>query len=140
MRFSPISLTSLLIGIGSASIGTTAFAPSATFRTTSSSTSSSSALEMAVSRKDSYSITLLPGDGIGPEITAATKEVLASLCKRYGFEIHLKEALIGGAAIDAKNDPFPLESLEQCRNSDSVLLACIGGYKVRLVHSEKYIL
>jgi len=84
---------------------------------------------MAVSRKDKYSITLLPGDGIGPEITAATKEVLASLCKRCGFHMELTEALIGGAAIDAKNDPFPAESLEQCRNSDSVLLACIGGYK-----------
>lgn len=83
----------------------------------------------AVSKKDSYSVTLLPGDGIGPEITAATKEVLATLCDRFGFEIELKEALIGGSAIDAKNDPFPDESLEQCRNSDSVLLACIGGYK-----------
>jgi len=41
----------------------------------------------------------------------------------------MTEALIGGAAIDAKNDPFPDESLEQCRNSDSVLLSCIGGYK-----------
>eukprot|EP00591_Stephanopyxis_turris_P001073 CAMPEP_0195522790 /NCGR_PEP_ID=MMETSP0794_2-20130614/21299_1 /TAXON_ID=515487 /ORGANISM="Stephanopyxis turris, Strain CCMP 815" /LENGTH=376 /DNA_ID=CAMNT_0040652633 /DNA_START=180 /DNA_END=1310 /DNA_ORIENTATION=+ len=84
---------------------------------------------MAVPKSDSYSITLLPGDGIGPEITAATKEVLGTLCDRYGFKMDLKEALIGGAAIDAKNDPFPDESLEQCRNSDSVLLACIGGYK-----------
>ncbi len=41
-------------------------------------------------------------------------------------------ALIGGAAIDAKNDPFPDETLQQCLASDSVLLACIGGYKVRL--------
>ncbi len=41
----------------------------------------------------------------------------------------MTDALIGGAAIDAKNDPFPDESLEQCRNSDSVLLSCIGGYK-----------
>lgn len=83
----------------------------------------------AVSKKDSYSVTLLPGDGIGPEITAATKEVLTALCERCGFTLDLKEALIGGIAIDEKNDPFPDESLEQCRNSDSVLLACIGGYK-----------
>jgi isocitrate dehydrogenase len=83
----------------------------------------------AVSKKDSYSVTLLPGDGIGPEITEATKVALASLCKKCGFEIELKEALIGGAAIDAKNDPFPQESLDQCLASDSVLLACIGGYK-----------
>jgi len=83
----------------------------------------------AVSKKDSYSVTLLPGDGIGPEITASTKEVLAALCERCGFKIEWKEALIGGAAIDAANDPFPQESLDQCRQSDSVLLACIGGYK-----------
>lgn len=83
----------------------------------------------AVSKKDSYSVTLLPGDGIGPEITAATKVALDALCKKCDFEIELKEALIGGAAIDAKNDPFPQESLDQCLASDSVLLACIGGYK-----------
>lgn len=83
----------------------------------------------AVSKKDSYSVTLLPGDGIGPEITAATKDVLQALATRCGFQIELKEALIGGAAIDAKNDPFPQESLDQCLASDSVLLACIGGYK-----------
>ena len=83
----------------------------------------------AVSKKDTYSVTLLPGDGIGPEITAATKGVLAVLCQRCGFKMELQEALIGGAAIDAKNDPFPQESLDQCLASDSVLLACIGGYK-----------
>mmetsp|Transcript_11435 Transcript_11435/g.27289 ORF Transcript_11435/g.27289 Transcript_11435/m.27289 type:complete len:410 (-) Transcript_11435:1088-2317(-) len=83
----------------------------------------------AVSKKDSYSVTLLPGDGIGPEITAATKVALGALCKKAGFSIELKEALIGGAAIDAAGDPFPAESLAQCQGSDSVLLACIGGYK-----------
>jgi 3-isopropylmalate dehydrogenase len=89
---------------------------------------SSSSLN-AVSKKDSYSVTCMSGDGIGPEITAATKEVLAALCKKCGFEIELKEALIGGVAIDAVNDPFPQESLDQCLASDSVLLACIGGFK-----------
>lgn len=43
--------------------------------------------------------------------------------------MNLNEALIGGCAIDAANDPFPQESLDQCLASDSVLLACIGGYK-----------
>lgn len=83
----------------------------------------------AVSKKDSYTVTLLPGDGIGPEITEATKKVLTAICERSGFTLDLKEALIGGAAIDAANDPFPQESLDQCLASDSVLLACIGGYK-----------
>lgn len=91
----------------------------------------SSFLAQAVSKKDSYSITLLPGDGIGPEITAATKQVLAALCERCGFTLELKEALIGGAAIDSSpaKDPFPQASLDQCLASDSVLLACIGGYQ-----------
>lgn len=106
--------------------GATAFAPAKPSFTRQQSTLN------AVSKKDSYSVTLLPGDGIGPEITEATKEVLAALCKKCGFEIELKEALIGGCAIDEKNDPFPDESLEQCRNSDSILLASIGGYKVRM--------
>lgn len=83
----------------------------------------------AVSRKDSYSVTLLPGDGIGPEITAASKKVIEAVCEKTGFKIEMKEALIGGAAIDAVNDPFPEETLQQCRESDSILLACIGGYK-----------
>mmetsp|Transcript_28675 Transcript_28675/g.34031 ORF Transcript_28675/g.34031 Transcript_28675/m.34031 type:complete len:409 (-) Transcript_28675:170-1396(-) len=116
MKFSPITVLTLLIA------GSSAFAPAPTF--------TASKLNLAaVSRKDSYDITLLPGDGIGPEITEATKSVIGSLCKRCGFEMNMKEALIGGAAIDEKNDPFPDESLQQCLNSDSVLLACIGGYK-----------
>jgi len=116
------TLAALSLFLGVASQCTTAFQPVAT------SASRSSALN-AVSKKDSYSITLLPGDGIGPEITTATKGVLAALCEKRGFTLDLKEALIGGAALDAVNDPFPQESLEQCQASDSVLLACIGGYK-----------
>ena len=114
-----------LVAISGLLTGSAAFAPSSNHPTYRQSTSSLS----AVSRKDSYDVTLLPGDGIGPEITAATKQVLTALCNRCGFEMNLKEALIGGCAIDEAGDPFPEESLEQCRNSDSVLLACIGGYK-----------
>lgn len=105
---------------------TNAFAPSTTsFRTASPLN--------AVAKKDSYDITLLPGDGIGPEIMTACKEVLGALTTRCGFELKMTDALIGGAAIDEKNDPFPDESLEQCLKSDSVLLSCIGGYKVGFV-------
>lgn len=126
---SPISIVilSFVWHIGSWSLGS-AFIPLISCGNQISS-SRSSPLEMAVSRKETYRITVLPGDGIGPEITSATAEVLSSLCKRCGFEMDLKEALIGGAAIDAKNDPFPDETLQQCLASDSVLLACIGGYK-----------
>jgi len=120
MKISGITLSTLIALSSIAS--SCAFMPAPTFQR-------ASAPLNAVSKKDSYSVTLLPGDGIGPEITKATKDVLAALTKRCGFELEWKEALIGGAAIDACNDPFPDESLEQCRNSDSVLLACIGGYK-----------
>lgn len=60
---------------------------------------------------------------------ASCKEVLGALTKRCGFTLEMKEALIGGVAIDEAGDPFPDESLEQCLKSDSVLLSCIGGYK-----------
>jgi 3-isopropylmalate dehydrogenase len=52
-----------------------------------------------------------------------------ALTAKCGFEIEFVPALIGGAAIDTANDPFPGASLQTCRESDSVLLACIGGYK-----------
>jgi 3-isopropylmalate dehydrogenase len=118
------SLTILALTSGTAS----AFAPTGVSFGTSTQSARSSSLN-AVSKKDSYQITLLPGDGIGPEIMSATKGVLAALTKRCNFELHMTEALIGGAAIDAKNDPFPDESFQQCLSSDSVLLSCIGGYK-----------
>lgn len=87
------------------------------------------ALSMAVGAKSEYSITLLPGDGIGPEIMTATVGVLDEVAKKGGFKLQFKEALIGGAALDAKDDPFPDASLQACQSADSVLLACIGGYK-----------
>lgn len=63
---------------------------------------------------------------------SSTKEVLAALQSRCGFALEMTEALIGGAAIDAAGDPFPEESLEMCLKGDSVLLSCIGGYKVNM--------
>jgi len=89
----------------------------------------SSKISMAVSKKDNYLVTLLPGDGIGPEILAATVPVLKTLGDKYKFSINFREADIGGIAIDKHNDPFPDSSLKLCQESDSVLLAAIGGYK-----------
>ncbi|EKX41739.1 hypothetical protein GUITHDRAFT_158188 [Guillardia theta CCMP2712] len=84
---------------------------------------------MAVKKKDSYFVTTLPGDGIGPEIMSATVKVCQAVAAKQGFKIEFKEALIGGAALDACNDPFPDETLKQMKSSDSVLLAAIGGPK-----------
>jgi len=77
--------------------------------------------------KEVNKVTLLAGDGIGPEITAATVAVLEALGKARGFKFEFTNALIGGAALDAVDDPFPAETLSSCQASDSVLLACIGG-------------
>ncbi len=76
-----------------------------------------------------YSITLLPGDGIGPEIMAVTVQVLEAVAKQCDLELQFQEALIGGSAIDATGNPLPPETLEICQKSDAVLLAAIGGYK-----------
>ena len=87
------------------------------------------ALKMSVGKKESYTITLLPGDGIGPEIMAATIPVLKAISEKNNFQLIFQEADIGGIAIDKHNDPFPDSSYNTCLSSDSVLLACIGGYK-----------
>jgi len=69
-------------------------------------------------------IVLLPGDGIGPEITASARAVLERLGK---FE--LEEELVGGAAIDACGEPLPAATLAACKAADAVLLAAVGGPK-----------
>ncbi|AUT02983.1 3-isopropylmalate dehydrogenase [Nostoc sp. CENA543] len=76
-----------------------------------------------------YRITLLPGDGIGPEIMAVAVDVLTVIGKQFDIHFDFQEALLGGAAIDATGEPLPAATLEACRNSDAVLLAAIGGYK-----------
>jgi 3-isopropylmalate dehydrogenase len=77
----------------------------------------------------SYRITLLPGDGIGPEIITVAVDVLKVVGEQLDIGFEFTEALIGGAAIDATGEPLPATTLEVCRNSDAVLLAAIGGYK-----------
>ncbi|UBF29371.1 3-isopropylmalate dehydrogenase [Kovacikia minuta CCNUW1] len=74
-----------------------------------------------------YRITLLPGDGIGPEIMAVAVTVLKTVAEQLDLSFEFQEALMGGAAIDAKGEPLPMETLEVCRNSDAVLLSAIGG-------------
>ncbi len=77
----------------------------------------------------SYRITLLPGDGIGPEIMAVAVEVLTAIAKPFDLSFDFQTALIGGAAIDATGQPLPPETLNQAKQSDAILLAAIGGYK-----------
>ena len=77
----------------------------------------------------SYRITLLPGDGIGPEIMAVAVDVLKAVGRQMDLAFDFEEALIGGAAIDATGEPLPQATLDTCKGSDAVLLAAIGGYK-----------
>lgn len=74
-------------------------------------------------------ITLLPGDGIGPEVTAAAVRVLQKLAAQYGHSFAFKEQLIGGCAIDACGSALSDETIQICQQSDAVLLGAVGGPK-----------
>jgi 3-isopropylmalate dehydrogenase len=74
----------------------------------------------------SHRITLLPGDGIGPEITAVARALLEAVALRHHFSLEFDEQPIGGAAIDATGVPLPETTLAACRASEAVLLAAIG--------------
>jgi len=74
-------------------------------------------------------ITTLPGDGIGPEVTAAGIKALQQIAATYGHKFEFSEQLIGGAAIDARQEPFPADTISSCRESDAILLGAVGGPK-----------
>ena len=76
-----------------------------------------------------YVITLLPGDGIGPEVVAEATKILDAVAEANGFEIAYEERPAGGAAIDAFGDPMPDEVVGVCLDSDAVLLGAVGGPK-----------
>ncbi|MFM8216881.1 MAG: isocitrate/isopropylmalate family dehydrogenase, partial [Pirellula sp.] len=74
-------------------------------------------------------IVLLPGDGIGPEVTGSAHRVLAHVAKQYGHTFEFPEHKIGGIAIDLFGDPLPEATTQACKNSDAVLLGAVGGPK-----------
>ncbi len=76
-----------------------------------------------------YSIAVLAGDGIGPEIMAEALRVLGVLADKYNLGIELKNGFIGGCAYDRFGSPFPIETEELCGQVDAVLMGCIGGAK-----------
>lgn len=75
----------------------------------------------------SYNIAILPGDGIGKEIIKEAIKILDLFSN--DFKLKYSEYLIGGAGIDAKNNPLPDETLEGCKKSDAILFGAIGGPK-----------
>ena len=74
-------------------------------------------------------ILVLPGDGIGTEITIEAVKVLEVLQQKHGLDIQMEEALIGGAAYDAMGKPLPDETLEKAKQADAILFGAIGGPK-----------
>lgn len=76
-----------------------------------------------------FHITLLPGDGVGPEIIQAAVTVLTAVESKFGHNFNMREKDIGGIAIDTTGVPLPKETLEACKQSDAVLLGAVGGPK-----------
>ena len=75
------------------------------------------------------SIVLLPGDGIGPEITEQARLALQRVAEVFGHTFEFESHLIGGIAIDETGDPLPETTLEACRASSAILLGAVGGPK-----------
>ena len=76
-----------------------------------------------------FDIAVLPGDGIGPEITDEAVKVLRVVGKRFGHQFNLHYGLIGGAALDEQGVSLVPETLKMCRNCDAILLGAVGGPK-----------
>ena len=82
-------------------------------------------------------VLLLPGDGIGQEVTASAGRILEKVVQLEDIEIELLDGLIGGAAIDSAGDPLPKETLELAKACDAVLLGGVGGPKWDDLPTEK---
>ena len=78
---------------------------------------------------ENYKITVLKGDGIGPEIVDECIKVLDAAGKKFDFAFDYDYQLLGGCAIDATGVPFPKETETACKASDAVLLGAVGGPK-----------
>jgi len=76
-----------------------------------------------------YKLAVLPGDGIGPEVTDEGIKVLKKIGDSYGHTFQQKEGLVGGIAIDETGEALPVETLKICQHSQAVLLGAVGGYK-----------
>ena len=77
----------------------------------------------------SYQITVLPGDGIGPEVVREGTGVLSQVAAIYGFQVQYEEGLVGGASLDATGQPLTDPVLKLAKESHAVLLGAMGGPK-----------
>ena len=76
-----------------------------------------------------FKIAVLPGDGIGPEISEQGVNVMSAVCKRFGHNVDYKYAICGAYAIDKVGNPFPPETLKICQDADAVLFSAVGDPK-----------
>jgi 3-isopropylmalate dehydrogenase len=84
-----------------------------------------------------YKITVLPGDGVGPEVTGAAIKILNHVAGKFNVSIELIEKAIGGASYDKFGNCLTDDALESCYNSDAVILGAVGGYKWESLPHEK---
>ncbi len=76
-----------------------------------------------------FKIAVLPGDGIGPEISEQGVNVMTAVCEKFGHTVDYQYAACGADAIDKVGDPFPEETYEICKNADAVLFSAVGDPK-----------
>ncbi|MDP3878863.1 MAG: 3-isopropylmalate dehydrogenase [Dehalococcoidales bacterium] len=76
-----------------------------------------------------FNIAVLPGDGIGPEVTDEGIKILQAIGRRFGHNFNFDKGLFGGIAIDQTGEAMPAETLKMCRRSQAVLLGAVGGPK-----------
>jgi len=88
-------------------------------------------------KKERYTIAVLPGDGIGPEVMAEALKVLQAVALKNRFQVQLNQADVGGVAIEKFNTPLPASTLQTCRQADAVLLAAIGHPRYDSLPSDK---
>ncbi len=79
--------------------------------------------------KNEYSIVVLPGDGIGPEVIREAQKIIKVIESKLNLKINAEEKLVGGAGYDATGHPLPDETLQSAKQADAVLLGAVGGPK-----------
>ena len=82
-------------------------------------------------------ILILPGDGIGPEVSVVAKKLLVLLDQKYSLDLEVSEGLLGGIAYDQTGDPLPKETLDKAKENEAILLGAVGGPKWDQISSEK---
>ena len=87
--------------------------------------------------KNKKRILILPGDGIGPEVSVVAKKLLVLLDQKYSLDLEVSEGLLGGIAYDQTGDPLPKETLEKAKENEAILLGAVGGQKWDQISSEK---